>query len=159
MKQIRANRVILSGVKRALKALIIDDEQQIRTLVADILRSDGWDVTEAASAETGIKLITEQKWALIICDVMLGEGDGYSVLRHFTSLESDARFVLMTGQGSAAGALDATAIGAYDYLLKPFKIDNILFIAKSVREHCKIREQHIKQPAVPPPKAMYRKSR
>jgi len=143
----RANHVILSGVKQALKALVIDDERQIRTLVADILRTDGWDVTEADSAETGIQLITEQTWELIICDVMLGEGDGYSVLRHFTEIESDARFVLMTGQGSAAGALDATAIGAYDYLVKPFKIDNILFIAKSVREHCKIREQHTKRPA------------
>jgi two-component system response regulator AtoC len=149
MIQPSANRVILSGVKKALKALVIDDEPQIRALVADILRSDDWEVTEADSARSGIELIGDQNWDLIICDVMLGEGDGYEVLRYFTEQESDARFVLMTGQGSAAGALDATAIGAYDYLVKPFKLDNILTIANSVREHCKLREQHNKQPYVP----------
>lgn len=143
------NRVILSGVNQALKALIIDDEPQVRGLVADILRADNWEVCEAPSAETGIGMLREQNWSLIICDVMLGEGDGYSVLRQFTEHESDARFVLMTGQGSAAGALDATAIGAYDYLVKPFKIDDILTLAHSVREHFKLREQHIKSLSVP----------
>ncbi|MBS1796651.1 MAG: sigma-54-dependent Fis family transcriptional regulator, partial [Acidobacteria bacterium] len=144
------NRGILSGVKQALKALVIDDEPQIRALVADILRSDEWEVNEAATADAGIELISVQNWDLIICDVMLGEGDGYTVLRHFTEHGSDARFVLMTGQGSAAGALDATAIGAYDYLVKPFKIENILNIAGSVREHFKLREQHFKQPIEAP---------
>jgi DNA-binding NtrC family response regulator len=59
--------------------------------------------------------------------------DGYEVLRRFTREQKDARFVLMTGHGSAAGALDATAIGAYDYLVKPFSIDAILRIARDVR--------------------------
>ncbi len=136
-------------MKQPLKALVIDDEPQVRALVADILRSDDFDVSEAETAETGIGLLDAQKWALIICDVMLGEGDGYTVLRHFTELESEARFVLMTGQGSAAGALDATAIGAYDYLVKPFKIDAILSIANSVREHFKLREQHLKFQTAP----------
>src|SRR5689334_13046462 len=100
-------RAIIAGVKEAFKALVIDDEPQVRSLVADILRSDGWEVSEADSAETGIEMLTADNWAFIICDVMLGEGDGYSVLRRFTELDSEARFVLMTGQGSAAGALDA----------------------------------------------------
>src|SRR6185369_5349757 len=131
------------------KALVIDDEPQICTLVADILRSDGWEVEEADTAETGIKLLTKDNWALIVCDVMLGVGDGYEVLRRFTEIDSDARFVLMTGQGSAAGALDATAIGAYDYLVKPFKVDDILRIANSVREHFKLKEQYLKFQATP----------
>jgi two-component system, NtrC family, response regulator AtoC len=144
-----ANRVIISGVKQSLKALVIDDEPQIRSLVAEILRSDNWDVSEAETAESGIESLDKQNWSLIFCDVMLGEGDGYSVLRKFTEMDSDARFVLMTGQGSAAGALDATAIGAYDYLVKPFKIDDILDIANSVHEHFKLREQHSKQQSEP----------
>jgi two-component system response regulator AtoC len=131
-------------VKESLKALVIDDEPQVCTLVADILRSDGWEVEEADTAESGIGKLVAENWALIICDVMLGEGDGYEVLRQFAQLESEARFVLMTGQGSAAGALDATAIGAYDYLVKPFKVDDILNIANSVREHFKLREQYLK---------------
>lgn len=135
---------IIAGVSESLKALVIDDEEQVCALVADILRGDGWEVTEAATEEDATELLTRAGWALIVCDVMLGGGDGYKVLRRFTETESDARFVLMTGQGSAAGALDATAIGAYDYLVKPFKVDDILTIAKSVREHFRLREQHNK---------------
>jgi DNA-binding NtrC family response regulator len=75
-----------------------------------------------------------------MCDVMLGDADGYSILKHFREKEYPGRFVLMTGQGSAAGALDATAIGAYDYVVKPFKIDQIKAIADSVKGRVNSRD-------------------
>ncbi|MBX7174220.1 MAG: sigma-54 dependent transcriptional regulator [Pyrinomonadaceae bacterium] len=120
-------------VKQSLQALVIDDEKQVRGFIAEILRGDGWIVTEVGSADQAFDLINEN-WLLVICDVMLGEEDGYSVLHKFAEIQPEARFVLMTGFGSAAGALDATAIGAYDYLVKPVGIDNILHISKTVRE-------------------------
>lgn len=140
---IRTNGII-PAVKSPFNALVIDDEPQVRTLVADVLRSDGWTVVEASTAAEGIAQLTERRWAFIICDVMLGESDGYEVLRQFNESHSDARFILMTGQGSAAGALDATATGAYDYLVKPFKVDDILQLAASAREYFKLREQHLR---------------
>ena len=129
-------------MKQVLPALVIDDDPQVRSFVADILRSEGWNVSEAATAEQGINLLSEQAWLLVVCDVMLDDGDGYTVLRHFTEKLPAARFVLMTGYGTAAGALDATAIGAYDYLVKPFNVDDILNLAKSVREQHRTRLQH-----------------
>ena len=57
------------------------------------------------------ELLPRSDWDLIFCDVMLGDANGYSILRHFREKDYPGRFVLMTGQGSAAGALDATAIG------------------------------------------------
>jgi two-component system response regulator AtoC len=68
---------------------------------------------------------------------VLGGPDGYSVLRRFTDIQPEASFILMTGHGSAAGALEATSIGAYDYLLKPFSIDDILRFASEVKKHLK----------------------
>lgn len=133
----------MSFVKQSLQTLVIDDDPQVRGFIAEILQTDGWDVTEASSAEEALNLIDET-WLLIICDVMLGEDDGYSVLRSFAARQSDARFVLITGYGSAAGALDATAIGAYDYLVKPIKIDDILNISKTVRDQYQIRTQNQK---------------
>jgi len=79
-------------------------------------------------------MLSEQKWLLVFCDVVLGGTDGYAVLRRFSKKLSEARFVLMTGHGSAVGALDATAHGAYDYLVKPFTIDDILKITNVVCE-------------------------
>ena len=118
-------------------ALVIDDEVQIRSLVADVLQSDGWEVSQAATAEEAFQILHDRPWMLVFCDVVLGGPDGYEVLRRFVEEQPEARFVLMTGHASAAGALDATAIGAYDYLVKPFTVDDILRIASTVRSNHK----------------------
>ena len=132
---------IIPSVKNSLCALVIDDEPQVSQLVAKVLSSDGWQVSEARTAEQAFEMLGDN-WSLVFCDVILGGTDGYEVLRRFTEQPSNARFVMMTGQGSAAGALDATAGGAYDYLVKPFKIDEILSISQNVREEI---EQQAKQ--------------
>jgi two-component system, NtrC family, response regulator AtoC len=120
-------------------ALVVDDERQVRDLVSNILRSEGWDVVEAASADEAISFTADHSFALVFCDVMLGSGDGYEVLKRYQADQPAARFVLMTGKGSAAGALDATAIGAFDYLVKPFSIDDIISISNVVKDQLKIR--------------------
>ena len=131
------NHATIFGVKNAPSALIVDDDQQVCGLVAEILRTDGWDVSETYNHADCLTLLPQNEWDLIICDVMLGADDGYSILREFRAEGYPGRFVMMTGQGSAAGALDATAIGAYDYIVKPFKVDEIRGLAASVREHIK----------------------
>ncbi|MBA3243262.1 MAG: sigma-54-dependent Fis family transcriptional regulator [Acidobacteria bacterium] len=123
-----------------MQALVIDDESQIRQLVADILRTDGWQVSEADTAERAFELLEEQPCSLVFCDVHLGGMDGYAVLRRLTQEHPGAHIVLMTGYGSAAGALDATASGAYDYLLKPFALNEVLKLSVSVRERLKKRQ-------------------
>lgn len=120
---------------------MIDDEPLVSSFVAEILTSDGWSVTEVKNAEQAIEMLSEQKWSLVFCDVVLDGTDGYTVLRQFLEKQADARFILMTGHGSAAGALDAIAFGAYDYLVKPFAVEDVLNIAKSVREQHRSRSR------------------
>ncbi len=128
-------------MKYSFQALVIDDEPQLSTLVAHVLEEDGWTVSQAGTAEEAIKRLKEQSWSIVFCDVVLGGPDGYSVLRQFSELQPDARFILMTGQGSAAGALEATSTGAYDYLLKPFSVDDILIISAAIKEQLKSRKK------------------
>jgi DNA-binding NtrC family response regulator len=120
-------------VTSILKALIIDDDRPIRALIANVLRDDGWDVEESPSAETAIDELQKGDWPLVFCDVVLGGPDGYSVLKHFKAAQPEGCFILMTGRGSAAGALEATAMGAYDYLLKPFSVADILRISSLIK--------------------------
>lgn len=114
-------------------ALVIDDEPTVRLFLATILRENGWKVMEAETAARALELARGHRWNLVFCDVYLDGEDGYTVLRHFKSEQPDAAVVIITGRGSAADALDATAMGAYDYLLKPFGIDEVLSIAERVR--------------------------
>ena len=122
-------------MKNSPKALVIDDEESVRGFVADVLTHDGWDVSQVGDAEEAFAILHEQPWTIVFCDVVLGGADGYEVLRRFARERPEVRFVLMTGHGSAAGALDATSIGAYDYIVKPFSVDDILRIANDVRVH------------------------
>lgn len=129
-------------MNKALPALVIDDEPQICNFIAEVLRSDGWNVSTAENAEQAIEMLFEERWVLVFCDVILGKSDGYEVLRRFTQEQPNARFVLMSGYGSAVGALDATAIGAFDYLIKPFTVDQILALSKIVRQQYQLRTKN-----------------
>ena len=126
-----------------MKALVIDDNELVRGNVAEVLRGEGWEVCEAESAERAFEMLGDREWSLVFCDVKLSEGeaDGYAVLRRFVEEQPDAQIVLMTGHGSAAGALDAVSFGAYDYLMKPFENEDVLRIAQAVRHSLEKRER------------------
>jgi DNA-binding NtrC family response regulator len=119
---------------RNLHALVIDDEAVITALVGTILREDGWQVAEAGSAEQAFGILPDQPWDVVFCDVQLGGSDGFSVLRRFKKESPATKVVLMTGHGSASGAMDATSFGAYDYLLKPFGPDELQSLSQALRE-------------------------
>ncbi|MFN2456230.1 MAG: sigma-54-dependent transcriptional regulator [Pyrinomonadaceae bacterium] len=115
-------------------ALVIDDEPGVRSLVSTVLRDEGWGVTEAESAEQAFEMLRDEEWDVVFCDVILGGADGFSVLHRFKAELPATKVVLMTGHGTAAGALDATSFGAYDYLLKPFGPDELQSLSQALRE-------------------------
>ncbi len=131
---------------RILLALVIDDEQQVRDFVCTVLENDGWKVNRAASAEEAFALLDDGNWTAVFCDVMLGGADGFAVLRKFKEELPETKVVLMTGHGSAAGALDATAFGAYDYLLKPFGPEELQSLSTALREQFLNRPQRLSTP-------------
>lgn len=124
------------------QALVVDDEPQVREFVSAVLKEEGWTVAQSPSAEDALGRVNEANWSVVFCDVMLGGANGYSVLRYFKEKLPEAKVVLMTGHGSAAGALDAAAFGAYDYLLKPFGADELQSLSRALVEQFKSRSTH-----------------
>ena len=125
-----------------LQALVIEDEVQVRRFVSSVLRDEGWEVSEAESAERAFEMLREQDWAVVFCDVMMGGANGFSVLKRFKEELPQTKVVLMTGHGTAVGALDATAFGAYDYLLKPFGVEALQSLSRAVRERLARQPHH-----------------
>jgi two-component system response regulator AtoC len=117
---------------RNMQVLIIDDEPQVRRFVSVVLKAEGWEVSEAETAENAFELMRNARWDLVLCDVMLGGADGFAVLSRFIEEQPEAQVVLMTGRGSAEGALTAVSSGAYDYLLKPFSVAALLELSQRV---------------------------
>src|SRR5688572_12566147 len=115
-------------------ALVIDNEPQVREYVSAALREEGWSVTQSPSTEDAYRRADEALWPVVFCDVALGGANGYNVLRHFKEKMPEAKVVLMTAHGGAAVSLDATAFGAYDYLLKPFGPDELKSLSRALRQ-------------------------
>jgi len=130
-------------MERILKALVIDDEKPVRDFVCTVLAGDGWEVSCASSAEEAFEMLEQQNWSIVFCDVRLGGADGFAVLRRFKEALPETRVVLMTGYGDAAGALDATAFGAYDYLLKPFSVEDLQSLSVALREQLASKPRQI----------------
>ncbi|HEY5884499.1 MAG TPA: sigma-54 dependent transcriptional regulator [Pyrinomonadaceae bacterium] len=138
-------------MREKLQALVIDDDPDITSLLAEILRQQGWEVTEAGSAKAAIEQLTDRPWGAVFCDIRLGgREDGFSVLRAFKQQMPAAPVVLMTGYGSALGALDASSFGAYDYILKPFGIEEVQSISQALKEEVlNYRARRIRSPVAP----------
>ena len=148
----------LTVVRSKMKALVVDDDDVIRSNVAEVLITDGWEVCEASSAEQALELLDREQWSLVFCDVQLsadGPHDGYHVLRRFNDEQPTAQIILMTGHGSAVGALDAVSSGAYDYLMKPFEITDVRRISAAVRRNIAKRERERISDELPPPPTVY----
>jgi DNA-binding NtrC family response regulator len=134
-----------------LHALVIDDEPHIAALVAEVLRNEGWEVTEATSAEEAFKKLEGQPWGAVFCDIRLGgPEDGFAVLHRFKQEMPAAPVVLMTGYASASGALDAASFGAYDYVLKPFGIEELESISQALKEQVlNYKPRRVRSPIAP----------
>lgn len=134
------SRVIISDVEKNLNALVVDDELQVRNFVAEILRTYGWNVSEVSTADEAFETLDKTKWLLVFCDVKLDDSDGYEVMHRFVEKQPEVRFVLMTGLESPVERDDVNTHGIYDYLTKPFVIDDIVNIARVVSEQHRNRQ-------------------
>jgi DNA-binding NtrC family response regulator len=121
-----------SAPAAGMRALVVDDEAGVRRFVAEVLRGEGWEVCEAETAERAFEMMRARRWSLVFCDVVLGGENGIAVLRRFAEEQPVAQVVLMSGHVSGDDALDATALGAYDYLTKPFGVEHVVAVSDAV---------------------------
>jgi DNA-binding NtrC family response regulator len=105
------------------KVLVVDDEPSICWGFDRLLREEGYDVLAASSAEAGLKLASEHRFALVLLDVRLPGEDGLSALPKFRKATGDAPIVVMTAFGDLDTAVRAVSQGASDYLTKPFPLE------------------------------------
>ncbi len=128
--------------------LVVDDDAVARQLLADALRKDGYDVEIAGGGADAIALGCAKPFDVVLTDIKMGEIDGLAVLREFRQRSPETAIVLLTAFGSMDGAVEAIKQGAYDYLAKPFKKEDIKLVVRRsldhsrlVRENARIRDE------------------
>ena len=110
------------------RILIVDDELQILTFLDDLFRSAGWEVQTADSGSSGIDRLEQSRFDIVLTDLKMPGSGGIEVLRTAKKLQSDAEVIMMTGYGTVDTAIEAMRAGAFHYLAKPFKAEEVLHL-------------------------------
>src|ERR1700761_5687046 len=120
----------------AADILVVDDEADIRDLVAGILTDEGYAVRVAANSEEALGGITARKPSLLVLDIWMQGGgmDGLELLDLVKELDPDLPVIMISGHGNIETAVSAIKRGAYDFLEKPFKSDRLLLIVQRALE-------------------------
>lgn len=120
------------------KILVVDDDAVARELLADALQKEGYEVEVFSNGEEAIERGRRGWVDLVLTDIKMGTVDGLTVLREFKRFSPDTSIVLLTSFGSLEGAIEAIKQGAYDYLAKPFKKEEITLVVRRSLDHCQL---------------------
>jgi two-component system, NtrC family, response regulator AtoC len=115
--------------------LVVDDDNDIRLLLTDLLKGDGYKAQAVATGAEALAAVEKQRPDLVMMDVKLPDQDGITVLKELKRQHSDLEVIVMTAFGGSSTAIKAMEQGAYDYVTKPFDIDDLLATLKRVFEH------------------------
>ena len=116
------------------KILIIDDEKIIRATLKEILEYEHYEIFEAQDGEEGIKMIEEEEFDLVLCDVKMPKMDGIEVLDRVNTMDKAPQFIMISAHGSIETAVEATKKGAFDFIPKPPDLNRLLLTVRNALE-------------------------
>src|SRR5688500_492895 len=122
------------------KILVVDDDRSICKLMGSILQMESYPYRVATSGEQARRAIQEERFDILVSDIYLGDDSGLQLLEHMKSVNSEAEVVIMTAHGSMETAVHAVHNGAFDYISKPFVVDEMLGILRRIEEKFRLVE-------------------
>jgi len=124
--------------------LVIDDEQVIIDAVVKICKLENHNVDAAINVKTAIEKISKNYYSIIVCDIMMPDGDGFQILDELRNKNIDSALIMMTGYSTVENAVNSLYQGAVDFIPKPFTVDELLssvFRANKYQEIKKKQEE------------------
>ena len=123
------------------KILVVDDEESMCKFMEIMLKKEGYSVSSSSDAAVALEQIKDENYDLVIADLMMPEMSGIELLSKARSVRPDLDFIMMTAFASVDSAIEALKKGAFDYITKPFKVDEIkIAVSKSLEQKKIVRE-------------------
>lgn len=113
------------------KVLVIDDDKPIRRTLSEILSFEKYDVDTAENGFEGLKLLSENKYDVVFCDIKMPQLDGLEVLEKAIESGVESPFVMISGHGNIETAVSSLKMGAFDFIEKPLDLNKLLNVIKS----------------------------
>ena len=125
------------------RILVADDERSIRELLAIVLRRDGYEVILAENGRTALNVLEQEPVDLLISDIKMPDMSGVEVLRAAKQVDQDILGIMITAFASTESAVEALRMGAYDYVSKPFDVDELKIIVRNALERRQLRQENL----------------
>lgn len=123
------------------KILVVDDEQGIRDFLAIMLKKDGHEAVTAGNGADALRAVQAEIFDLVITDVKMPGKDGIEVLKTIKEISPETVVIMITAFATAETAVEAMKLGAYDYIIKPFKVDELKIIINNSLEKRHLRKR------------------
>ncbi len=122
------------------RILVVDDEKSMREILEIFLKNEGYHVSVAINGESAVEALKSDIFDLIISDMKMPRMGGLELLKNVKESSPDTIFVVMTAFGTTESAVEAMKLGAYDYIQKPFQMDDIRLVVKNALEKQKLQK-------------------
>jgi two-component system response regulator PilR (NtrC family) len=126
-----------------IRVLVVDDEQSMRDLLAIMLRQAGYEVSVADGGEAAIERLKTESFDLVLTDLRMRKVDGLTVLKAAKEHAPRTVVLVVTAYASTETAVEAMKLGAYDYITKPFKLDELKVTVANALERRRLREENL----------------
>ncbi|MBI4686747.1 MAG: sigma-54-dependent Fis family transcriptional regulator [Nitrospirae bacterium] len=125
------------------RILVIDDDDSVRDLLESLLTENGFDVATASNGEKGIELLQHEKFDLFLVDLMMPGIGGLDVLKEASSHNITIPSIVVTAYATVKTAVEAMKLGAFDYVTKPFMVEELLIVVKRALNVSKLQKENI----------------
>jgi response regulator RpfG family c-di-GMP phosphodiesterase len=126
------------------RVLVVDDEKFIRDIIADFLGMEGYIVRTAEDGSSAVSELERARYDMVISDLKMPRMGGLDLLKEVSKAHPDTLTVIMTGFGTVETAIDAMKRGAYDYILKPFKVEEVVHIVQRGLEKRRLTAENLR---------------
>jgi two-component system response regulator AtoC len=126
------------------RVLVVDDEKNMRHMLEMMLGKAGYEVKGASDGEEALQCMASEQYDYILCDLRMPRMDGMSFLRKARESHPDKTYIMMSAYGTVETALEAMKEGAYDYISKPFKKDEVLLTLRKAEERERLKAENAK---------------
>ena len=124
------------------RLLVIDDESNMRHMLAAMLKNSGYSVDTASEGLEGMKMLERSSYDFILCDIKMPKMDGMTFLKTAGELVKHSTVIMMSAYGTVETAIEAMKLGAYDYISKPFKSDEVTLTLKKAEERERLKKEN-----------------
>ena len=125
------------------RLLVIDDEENMRHMLSTVLAKAGYSVDCAMDGSQGLQMIDKTRYEFILCDIKMPKMDGMAFLKAARAQLDASTIIMMSAYGTIDTAIEAMKLGAYDYISKPFKTDEVYLTLKKAEERESLRKENL----------------